>query len=129
MGKFDIIKKEIQKVNLSLPKKRKKVNDLLKEDNPSVELRSGETHEFDIEELKKVKEKIGNIRIPIYLEISSSFDGKVRIKGKKQVELIKKILGSYDELEIEEETEIFVFKSDIMKVRKKYPTTTFYVVR
>lgn len=129
MGKFDIIKKEIQKVNLSLPKKRKKVNDLIREKNPSVELRSGETHEFDVKELKKVKENMGNIRIPIYLEISSSFDGKVRIKGKKQVELIKKILGSYDELEIDEETEIFVFKSEIMKVRKKYPTTTFYVVR
>ncbi|MFW5928081.1 MAG: DUF61 family protein, partial [Thermoplasmatota archaeon] len=126
MSKFDIIKKEIQQINLSLPKKRKKVKKLLKEENPSVKLRSGDKHEFKSEELKKIKEKIGNIRIPIYIEISNSHKGKVRIKGKKEVKLIQKILGTYDELQLEEKTELYVYKSDIRKVRRKLPTTTFY---
>jgi len=129
VSKFDIIKKEINKINLSLPKKRKRVKTLLKEDNPSVKLRSGETHDFKLKELKKIKSMIGNIKIPIYIEISTSFDGKVRVRGKEEVKLVKKVLGEYDELELEEKKELYIYKSDIRKVRKEFPTTTFYIFR
>ncbi|USH00202.1 DUF61 family protein [Thermococcus argininiproducens] len=125
----EIIQKEISRLNVHLPKSRKKLAQLLKEEEPKVQLRDGQFHYFKREELEYILSLIEEherefLYIPIILEITTTWHGYFRVRGKVAVKIIEKILGNYDMLE--EKTEIILPRYLLPKIRKKLPTTTTY---
>jgi len=125
----ELIQKELSRLNLHLPKTRKNLETLLKEDDPKVELRDGQYHFFKREELKYIStllesEEHKSLYLPIVLEITPTWHGYFRVRGKTAVKVIEKILGTYDPLE--EKNEAIFPRYLIPKIRKKLPTTTTY---
>ncbi|KPU63618.1 hypothetical protein EP1X_02575 [Thermococcus sp. EP1] len=125
----EIIQKELSRLNVHLPKSRKKLSQLLKEEEPKVQLKDGQFHYFKREELEYILSLIEEherefLYIPIILEITTTWHGYFRVRGKVAVKIIEKILGNYDMLE--EKTEIILPRYLLPKIRKKLPTTTTY---
>lgn len=125
----EIIQKELSRLNAHLPKSRKKLSQLLKEEEPKVQLKDGQFHYFKQEELEYILSLIEEherefLYIPIILEITTTWHGYFRVRGKVAVKIIEKILGNYDMLE--EKTEIILPRYLLPKIRKKLPTTTTY---
>ncbi|NJE26168.1 DUF61 family protein [Thermococcus sp. MV5] len=125
----EIIQKELSRLNVHLPKSRKKLSQLLEEEEPKVQLRDGQFHYFKREELEYILSLIEEherefLYIPIILEITTTWHGYFRVRGKVAVKIIEKILGNYDMLE--EKTEIILPRYLLPKIRKKLPTTTTY---
>ncbi|WP_461865426.1 DUF61 family protein [Thermococcus sp.] len=125
----NIINKEINRINLHLPKARKTLSQLLSEEEPKIQLRDGSYHYFKKNELKLLSTlieewEIMSLRLPIVLEITSVWHGYFRVRGKTEVKVIEKILNQYDILE--EKTEVVLPRYLLPKIRKTLPTTTTY---
>ena len=86
--------KFLQTLNKHLPVKRKTLKELIGEVKPSVINRDGSTHYFDKKELEKLASLIpewehDKLRLPIYLEMSSSMErGSIKISGKIECRII-----------------------------------------
>lgn len=120
--------KFIQTLNLHLPARKRTLKELLSEDKPKVKTKDNRTHFFDKKELERLaslipEEEHGKLRLPIYLEMSTSMErGAVRVSGRLECTVIKKILG------IEREGDsITVYYPHLAKIRKELPTTTQYM--
>ncbi len=118
----------IQTLNLHLPAKKRTLKELLLENKPRVKTRDNKTHFFDKKELEKLaslipEEEYGRLRLPIFLEMSASMErGAVKVSGKLECEVIKKILG------IEKAGDsITLYYPHLAKIRKELPTTTQYM--
>lgn len=97
MEKVDrIIQMEIGRINSHLPKARKSLCELLKEDSPSIELRDGSLHYFRRSELEFLKTLAGEeaclVKLPIILELSTLDRGYFVVRGRGEVRVIKKLL-------------------------------------
>jgi Uncharacterized protein conserved in archaea len=121
--------KMIQSLNGHIPKRRKMLAVLLKEDLPHIEGRDGSIHVFKRDELKKIaeilsEEEYEKILLPIYIELNSDYGrGAGRINGKIDCNLVKSIIkvGS------KREDELILYADDVRALRKNLPTTTQYI--
>ena len=125
----DILNRELARINVHLPKVRPTLRALLETEDPKVILRDGSEHHFKKSELEFMASlleegKIDMLRIPIILEISSTYRGYFRVRGRVEVEVIDRILGAYDILE--EKTEGLYPRYLIPRIRRLLPTTTTY---
>ncbi len=124
--------KFIQTLNRHLPAKRKTLRELLLEERPSVKNQDGTTHFFDKKELGKLASIIpesehGTLRLPLYLEMSSSMErGNIRISGRLECKIIKKILD-FPEKNFEIKDSIIIHYPHLMKIRKELSTTTQFM--
>ncbi|WP_297476518.1 DUF61 family protein [Thermococcus sp.] len=128
-GAEDILNREIARVNLHLPAIRPTLYQLLMEDEPKVRLRDGSESHFRRSELEYIaglleESEAKTLRIPIILEISTVYRGYFRVRGRVEVKVIEKVLGTYDELE--EKSEALYPRYLLPKVRRVLPTTTTY---
>ncbi len=121
-----LVKKHILSLNRHIPKQRKTLEELLKEDRPHVVGADGTRHRFKTAELEKIAEMIPEskyhlLKLPIYIEIESTTSG-ARITGQIDTKIVCKIL------EIEHcSGEIFIYRPDIKTLRKEFPTATQYM--
>ncbi|ACJ17263.1 hypothetical protein, conserved [Thermococcus onnurineus NA1] len=125
----DILNREIARVNLHLPSARPTLGQLINEDEPKVRLRDGSYHYFKRSELEYLRSLIDDgeedtLRVPIVLEISTTYRGYFRVRGRVEVKVIDKILGTYDILE--DKSEGLYPRYILPKIRKALPTTTTY---
>ncbi|HOI40705.1 MAG TPA: DUF61 family protein [Methanobacterium sp.] len=121
-----LMKKQIMSLNRHLPRQRKNLEELLREDKPHVQGIDGTRHRFKRNELKKISSMIPNelwdgLKLPIYIEIDSNASGS-RITGKLECLLICQILKRDDCGD-----EIYIYRPDIKLVRQELPTTSQYI--
>ena len=122
----NILKKQVISLNRHLPRRRKTLAELLKEERPHVLGADGTRHRFKNAELKKIasiidKEDYKKLKLPIYIEIESLTSG-AKIAGDIESSIICKILN------IEQcKRELFIYRPQIKELRSKFPTTTQYI--
>lgn len=130
MSKLDrsdnILKKQVISLNRHLPRRRKTLAELLKEEKPHVIGADGTRHRFKSAELKKIqqiieKSEYKKLKLPIYIEIESVTAG-ARITGRPETQIVCKILNR-DSCK----NEIFIYRPDIRILRNELPTTTQYI--
>jgi len=140
-GKFDdkIFVKAVKALNVHLPAERKTLLALLKEDKPAVQGRDGSIHRIKRGELEEIarfipEEAHRKLRLPIYIELTPDYGrGIAKVHGKPDCELVRRILREGKEGNEEQEgegsgkvDEIFIYRDDVRKLRRKLPTTTEY---
>ncbi|MGV8144127.1 MAG: DUF61 family protein [Methanothermobacter sp.] len=121
-----LLKKQMASLNRHLPRQRKTLKELLKEDKPHVTGADGTRHRFKRVELDKIagligEEYWGRLKLPIYIEVDSQMSGS-RIAGKLECDLVCQILKMDDCGE-----EIYIYRPDIKVVRQELPTTSQYI--
>ena len=121
-----LVKKQILNLNRHLPRKRKFLDELLKEEKPHVVGADGIKHRFKKEELKIIKEILDEselhlLKLPIYIEMDSNAAGS-KISGRLENKVICKILEIH-----EYSNETYLYRHDIKTLRKELPTTTQYI--
>ena len=122
----NIVKKQVLSLNRHLPRRRKNLAELLKEEKPHVIGADGTRHRFRSIELKKIASLIDekdykNLKLPIYIEIDSTSSSS-RIAGRLETTIICKILN-LDPCK----SEVYIYKPDIKELRKELPTATQYI--
>lgn len=125
----DLLNKELARINSHLPVSRPTLNQLILEKEPRVKLRDGTYHYFKRSELEYLislldLDEADKLRLPIVLEISSVYRGYFRVRGKLEVKVMDKVLGTYDVLE--EKSEALYPRYLLPRVRRILPTTTTY---
>ncbi len=121
-----LLKKQIMVLNRHLPRRRKTLKELLGEERPHVLGNDGTRHRFKKKELDKIAsfispDKWGQLKLPLYIEISSEMSGS-RIKGKLECRVVCRILEKEDCGE-----EIYIYRVDVKVVRRELPTTSQYI--
>ncbi len=121
-----LVKKQILSLNRHLPRKRKFLDELLKEDKPHVVGADGIRHRFKKDELERIKEILGEseihlLKLPIYIEMDSNASGS-KISGRLENKVISKILDIP-----EGSNETYIYRQDVKKLRMELPTTTQYI--
>jgi len=121
-----LLKKQIMVLNRHLPRRRKTLKELLGEERPHVLGNDGTRHRFKKKELDKISsfispDKWGQLKLPLYIEISSEMNGS-RIKGKLECRVVCRILEKEDCGE-----EIYIYRADVKVVRMELPTTSQYI--
>jgi len=129
MSKLDradnLLKKQVVSLNRHLPRRRKTLAELIKEEKPHVMGADGTRHRFRSSELKNIASLINEndykrLKLPIYIEIDSN--GNARITGNLETQIICKIL------DLEPcKSELFIYRPDIKELRREYPTATQYI--
>jgi uncharacterized protein (UPF0216 family) len=123
-----ILKFELNKLNLHLPKQRISLKEALESARPQIVTRDGNTHTFKREELDFLAGLVQGadrekIRLPILIALDPKFGrGAARITGKAEIMAISQILGKKSE-----GGELLIYRPDVATVRRKLPTTTQYV--
>jgi uncharacterized protein (UPF0216 family) len=121
-----LLKKQIFSLNRHLPRRRKSLKELLKEDRPHVVGADGSRHRFKKAELKRISEIIPAnkqhlLKLPIYMEIDSQTSG-ARISGRLELEAVCHIL------DLENcGGEMYIYRPDMRILRRELPTTTQYI--
>jgi hypothetical protein len=127
MDKSDImLKKQIFNLNRHIPRERRNLEDLLRDDRPHVIGADGNRHRFKRNELERIShiikpEEHYKIKLPIYIEIESNTSG-VRISGNLEIEIANSILKKDNQGD-----EVFIYRHEIRILRKELPTTTQYM--
>lgn len=121
-----ILKKQVISLNRHLPRRRKTLAELLKEERPHVLGADGTRHRFKNAELKEIasmidEEDYKKLKLPIYIEIESITSG-ARIAGDLESTIICKILNIGPC-----KRELFIYRPQIKELRIKFPTTTQYI--
>jgi uncharacterized protein (UPF0216 family) len=126
--------KFLRTLNRHLPVKRKTLKELLLEERPNIKNLDGSTHSFDKKELERIASMIpewehDKLRLPIYLEMSSSMErGTIKISGSNECMVIKKVLYEEEELEKKEvKVSMIFYYPHLRKIRKELPTTTQFM--
>jgi uncharacterized protein (UPF0216 family) len=122
-----VLKFELNKLNLHLPKQRISLKEALESAKPQVATRNGNVHMFKREELNflagLVKEADREkLRLPILIALDPKFGrGAARITGQAEVMAISQILGKKGD-----GGELLIYRPDVAILRRKLPTTTQY---
>src|SRR3990172_9257263 len=126
--------KFLQTLNRHLPVKRKTLKELLGDDRHEVRNLDGTTHYFDKKELEKLASLIpewerDKLRLPIYLEMSSSMErGRIRISGRIECRIISRLLNEGGQKRRTEEKDSMIFSyPPLTKIRKELSTPTQYM--
>jgi len=128
-GVEDLLMREIAGINLHLPAIRPALSELLRSDEPRVRLRNGSYHHFRRSELEYLaslleEDEADRLKVPIVLEISTLHRGYFRVRGRVEVKVIEKVLGTYDPLD--ERDEGLYPRYLLPRIRRALPTTTTY---
>lgn len=128
------IKFEIDSINSHLPIKVTTLRKVLVLDKPGVKLRDGHFHEFNSDELDKIKEKIpkqywGHIQLPILITRRREMGSGVYVVGGSEANLFLvlstfKEMPSFDVWRISGDKDFNIFTIDLRQVRKQMPSTT-----
>lgn len=122
----------VETLNRHLAVKRKTLKELLAEEKPGVTNRDGSTHHFDKKELLNLAAMIpetdyGSLKLPIYLEMSSSLErGTIIISGRVECSVIRNILYR-EEAKAGEKDKMTVYYPHLKKIRKELPTATQFM--
>jgi len=129
---FWFVSKQVEILNKHLAKNKKSLEQLLQETKPRIKLRDGSTHSFKREELERLAELLSaeshkTLKLPIYIELSPQKfgQGTARVSGKLEAGVILKVLGMEKKDWMGDE--LFLYRPDIRKLRRKLPTTTQYM--
>lgn len=120
---------ELRLVNKHIPYKRRNLCELLKEPIPYIILRDGSVHVFDMEELERLKQVLGNkacdLSLPIIVEyIPSDQEGFYVVNGALEVEAVSKVLGCEGK-----EEHLILYRPQIIELRRKLRTTTTILIK
>ncbi|MGZ7135180.1 MAG: DUF61 family protein [Methanobacterium sp.] len=130
MSKLDrsgnILKKQVISLNRHLPKRRKSLEELLKEEKPHIIGVDGTRHRFRNSELKKIADLIEEseykkLKLPIYIEIESMTSG-AKVTGRLETEIACEILNKESC-----KNEVFIYRPEIKALRSVFPTATQYI--
>ncbi|MHC1580452.1 DUF61 family protein [Methanopyrus sp.] len=118
---------EILRINRHLPRRRKTLDELLREERPHVVNRDGTRHYFRREELELLAELLpkylhGRLKLPILIELG--YSGTAIVRGRAEVRVVCEILG--EEWKFGQER-VELNYLDVRKVRRRLPTTTQYM--
>ncbi len=128
--------KFLRTLNRHLPAKRKTLKELLLEERPNIKNLDGSTHSFDKKELEMLASVIpewehDKLRLPIYLEMSSSMErGAIKISGRLECRIINSILHEGEKPEkrgAEERDSMTIYYPHLPKIRKELSTTTQFM--
>jgi uncharacterized protein (UPF0216 family) len=123
-----ILKFELNKLNVHLPKRRISLKEALESTRPQVATRDGSVHRFKREELVFLAEFVpevdwGRLQLPILIALDPKFGrGVARITGEAEVKAICQILGKKNT-----SRELLIYRPDVAMIRRKLPTTTQYL--
>jgi uncharacterized protein (UPF0216 family) len=123
----NLLKKQVVSLNKHLPRRRKTLDELLREERPHVMGADGTRHRFKNDELEKIasiinKEDYKRLKLPIYIEIESMTSGAV-IKGPLETQIACRIL----EMKSNCKNGIFIYRPQIRKLRSEFPSATQYI--
>ncbi|MGZ7209924.1 MAG: DUF61 family protein [Methanobacterium sp.] len=130
MSKLDrsgnILKKQVISLNRHLPKRRKSLEELLKEEKPHIIGVDGTRHRFRNSVLKKIADLIEEseykkLKLPIYIEIESMTSG-AKVTGRLETEIACEILNKESC-----KNEVFIYRPEIKALRSVFPTATQYI--
>jgi uncharacterized protein (UPF0216 family) len=123
-----ILKFELNKLNLHLPKRRISLKEALESIKPQVATRDGSVHRFKREELDFLADVVsevdwGRLQLPILIALEPKFGrGAARITGEAEVMAISQILEKKST-----GGELLIYRPDVAIIRRKLPTTTQYI--
>ena len=123
-----VLKFELNKLNVHLPKRRISLKEALKSTRPQVAIRDGSVHGFKREELDFLAGLVpevdwGMLQLPILIALDPKFGrGAARITGEAEVMVISQILGKKST-----GGELLIYRPDVAIIRRKLPTTTQYL--
>jgi uncharacterized protein (UPF0216 family) len=123
-----ILKFELNKLNVHLPKRRISLKEALESIRPQVATRDGSVHRFKREELDFLAGFVpevdwGRLQLPILIALDPKFGrGAARITGGAEVMVICQILGKKST-----GGELLIYRPDVAMIRRKLPTTTQYL--
>jgi uncharacterized protein (UPF0216 family) len=122
----DVFLKQMGVLNRHLASSKMDLSKLLESEEPSVVLKDGSIHSFDVEELRRIAEILPVelykvLKLPIFIELSSSKygPGTARVSGRTECIIISKILGKECTGD-----EMFIYRPDLRKIRNKLKTST-----
>lgn len=113
-------------MNQHVPVKRRSLEQLLDDPDPSYEGKDGRRYELDREELIFLsglldEDEPSRLKLPILIMTDTSYgEGYWKIIGKLEVKVISRIIGR----EPEREDEMRVFYPYLKEIRDKLPTAT-----
>jgi uncharacterized protein (UPF0216 family) len=135
-GRFndEVFVKAVKALNRHLPAKRKTLLALLGEAKPAVQGRDGTAHRIKRDELEELarripEEKQGQLRLPIYIELTPDYGrGIATVHGKLDCEIVRLMLGKgkANERESERSDEMQIYRDDVRRLRRVLPTATEY---
>ncbi len=124
--------KFLQTLNRHLPARRKMLKELLREERPSVKNQDSSTHFFEKKELEKIASMLpefeyDKLRLPIYLEMSSSMErGAIRISGQIECRIIN--MAVYEDSERNESKDsMIIYYPHLKIVRNEFRTATQFM--
>ena len=124
------LKGEFRVLNAHLPRKRRSLTELLKEEHPHVTCNDGSNHFFKRKELDYLSQMLDNceqdsLLLPLIIEVSPD-QNWVTIRSKKGIEakIFSKVLGMFV---VCKQNMITIGRSQLRIVRKALRTTTQYV--
>jgi len=124
------LKDESKVLNAQIPRKRRSLTELLKEEHPHVVCNDGSAHFFKRKELEYLSQMLyederNSLLLPIIMEVTPDQSGvTIRSKGGPEAKIFSKIL---DMTVVSKENVITIFKPQLNVVRKALKTTTQYV--
>lgn len=124
------LKDEFKVLNAQIPRKRKSLTELLKEEHPHVVCNDGSAHFFKRKELEHLSRMLyedeqKSLLLPIIIEIISDQNWvTVRSRGEAEAKVFSKIL---DMNVVCKDGMITIFRPQLTIVRKVLKTTTQYV--
>ena len=127
MSEERLIKLELGRLNLHLPKQRVSLREALSSPKPCVVTRNGGTHLFKREELGFLaqllsEEEHERLQLPILIAIDPKLGrGAARISGDVEVKATSTILGK------KAERELLIYRPEVALLRRRLPTTTQYL--
>ena len=128
IGKY--LQDEFKALNAHIPRRRKTLAELLKEEHPQVELSDGSTHSFRKKELESIAAQLEegetkSLLLPMLLEVSSGItDITIRSATGVEAKLLSKILNTDVLYRLNRVT---LFKRHVGIIRRLLNTSTQYV--
>lgn len=103
-----MISSQLKSLNTGMVSQKKSLKDLIKEENPSVETRKSERHQFKNEHLEKIKDtipiyKMDELKLPIMVYNDPSLD-QCYVKRRIEGEVLKSLIGLENKTLKEEKT-------------------------
>ncbi|HEC57911.1 MAG TPA: DUF61 family protein [Candidatus Syntrophoarchaeum butanivorans] len=123
-----VIAKAVQSLNRHLPRERKSLYELLREDRPSISSKDGDTYRIKRDELEMIADLIPEdyhrkLYLPVLIEICPEYGrGAAKIRGKVQCSLVMELLKK----EWRGEEEIIIYRPEVSKIRRVLPTASQY---
>jgi uncharacterized protein (UPF0216 family) len=123
-----LLKVELERLNLHLPKERISLYEALSSAKPHVVAKNGSIHSFKREELELLGKMVGEeaqkkLRLPILISIEPRLGrGAARVTGEVEVKVVSQLLGKEGRGD-----ELIIYRPEIALLRRKLPTTSQYL--